>query len=79
MNQRNCIYNGIFRNTIRSMGLFTLERYSTNRTSRQSNSIVYAGNDEKYFSFLTAEAYMELQKWMQYRKDSGKEIRGNYY
>jgi hypothetical protein len=33
--------------------------------------IVYAGDDEEYFSFITVEAYMELQKWMQYRQDRG--------
>jgi integrase len=36
--------------------------------------IVYAGDEEEYFSFITAEAYNELQKWMQYRQDSGEEI-----
>ena len=39
--------------------------------------IVYAGDDEEYFSFITAEAYLELQKWMKYRQDSGEEINGN--
>jgi len=36
--------------------------------------IVYAGDDEEYFSFMTSEAYDELQKWMQYRQDSGEDI-----
>jgi hypothetical protein len=39
--------------------------------------IVYAGDDEEYFSFITQEAYYELQKWMQYRQDSGEEIHEN--
>ena len=39
--------------------------------------IVYAGDVEEYFSFITVEAYLELQKWMQYRQDSGEEINGN--
>jgi hypothetical protein len=39
--------------------------------------IVYAGDDEEYFSFITAEAYNELQKWMQYRQDGGEEIHKN--
>jgi hypothetical protein len=39
--------------------------------------IVYAGDDEEYFSFITAEAYHELQRWMQYRQDSGEEIHQN--
>lgn len=39
--------------------------------------IVYAGDNEEYFSFITTEAYYELQKWMQYRQESGEEINGN--
>ena len=39
--------------------------------------IVYAGDDEEYFSFMTSEAYDELQKWMQYRQDSGEDIHEN--
>ena len=39
--------------------------------------IVNAGDEEEYLSFITAEAYNELQKWMQYRQDSGEEIHGN--
>jgi hypothetical protein len=30
--------------------------------------IVYAGDDEEYFSFLTSQAYYEPQKWMQIGK-----------
>jgi hypothetical protein len=36
--------------------------------------IVYAGDDEEYFSFITSEAYHELKKWMAYRKESGEDI-----
>ena len=39
--------------------------------------IVYPGDDEEYFSFLTSQAYYELQKWMQYRQDSGEDIHEN--
>jgi hypothetical protein len=39
--------------------------------------IVYAGDVEEYFTFISAEAYLELQKWMQFRQDSGEEINGN--
>jgi integrase len=35
---------------------------------------VYAGSEEEYFSFITAEAYHELHKWMIYRKESGETI-----
>jgi hypothetical protein len=36
--------------------------------------IVYAGDEEEYFSFITSEAYHELKKWMTYRKESGEGI-----
>jgi hypothetical protein len=39
--------------------------------------IVYAEDDEEYFSFITPEAYCELEKWMNYRKESGEAINGN--
>ena len=39
--------------------------------------IVYAGDEEEYFSFITPEAYYELEKWMNYRHDSGEEIHEN--
>ena len=39
--------------------------------------IVYAGDEEEYFSFITPEAYYELEKWMKYRKESGEEIHEN--
>jgi hypothetical protein len=36
--------------------------------------VVYAGDQEQYLSFLTPEAFSELQKWMEFRKYSGEEI-----
>ena len=38
--------------------------------------IVYAGDQEQYFSFVSAEAYLELKKWMDFRKEAGEEITG---
>jgi hypothetical protein len=35
---------------------------------------VYAKDEEEYFSFITPEAYYELQKWICYRKNSGETI-----
>jgi hypothetical protein len=39
--------------------------------------IVYAEDEEEYFSFITPEAYHELEKWMNYRRESGEAITGN--
>ncbi|HET7149234.1 MAG TPA: hypothetical protein VFI73_12125 [Candidatus Nitrosopolaris sp.] len=39
--------------------------------------IVYAGDDEEYFSFTTPEAYCHLERWMDYRKECGENIDEN--
>ena len=36
--------------------------------------VVYAGDEEQYNSFITPEAYFELQKWMELREESGEKI-----
>jgi integrase len=36
--------------------------------------IVYAGDREEYFSFITPEAYFALKEWMDYRSEFGEEI-----
>jgi hypothetical protein len=36
--------------------------------------LVYAGDDEQYTSFMSPEAYFELNNWMEYRKESGEII-----
>jgi hypothetical protein len=36
--------------------------------------VVYAGDDEEYFSFITAEAYYQLEKWMEYRIECSENI-----
>jgi hypothetical protein len=39
--------------------------------------IVYSGEEgDEYFSFITPEAYYELEKWMEYRRSSGENISG---
>jgi integrase len=36
--------------------------------------IVYAGEDDEYFSYISAETWNELANWMNYRKNSGEII-----
>jgi hypothetical protein len=36
--------------------------------------IVYAGEAEQYFSYVSLEAWKELEKWIQYRKASGERV-----
>ena len=36
--------------------------------------IVYAGEDEEYFTFISPEAWHALEDWMNYRKGSGEII-----
>jgi integrase len=39
--------------------------------------IVYAGEDEEYFAFISKDAYNELKNWMRYRENSGELIDEN--
>jgi len=39
--------------------------------------IVYAGEDEEYFSFISKEAFDALREWMNYRQKSGELIDEN--
>ena len=36
--------------------------------------IVYAGDEEEYFTFITPEGYFEMEKWMAYRSECGEVI-----
>jgi hypothetical protein len=38
---------------------------------------VYAGDEEEYFTFITPEAFSELEKWIKYRREAGEVIDKN--
>lgn len=39
--------------------------------------IVYAGEDEQYYSFITSEAYLALKEWIDFRESYGEKITGD--
>jgi hypothetical protein len=39
--------------------------------------VVYHGDDEEYISFITPEAYFQLEGWIEYRRKSGEKIDGD--
>jgi hypothetical protein len=39
--------------------------------------IVYAGENDEYFTFISAEAYDALEKWKEYRIQSGESVEAN--
>jgi integrase len=39
--------------------------------------VVYSGEDEEYFSFITSEAYHAIQEWLRYRQSCGENIDEN--
>jgi hypothetical protein len=41
-----------------------------------SKIIVYAGDNEEYYSFITPEAYKSLRNWMDFRASYGENITG---
>jgi hypothetical protein len=38
--------------------------------------IVYGGENEQYFSFMTPEAFHSVKEWMDFRKKSGEDVNG---
>ncbi len=48
-----------------------------NSEVKAAKIIVYGGEDEEYFTFISKEAYCALKDWMKYRQDSGELIDEN--
>jgi hypothetical protein len=47
----------------------------TNEEIVAAKMIVYAGEDEEYFTFISPEAWRALKEWMSYRETSGEIIK----
>jgi hypothetical protein len=45
-----------------------------NGETMAAKMIVYAGEDEEYFTFISPEAWQALKDWMNYREKSGEQI-----
>jgi len=62
------------------LGAWDYLRWSHIIPIRRENAVVaakirvYAEDEEEYFSFITPEAYYELEKWICYRRNSGETI-----
>ena len=39
--------------------------------------VIYSGDDDEYFSFVTPEAYHSINDWMNYRRECGELINGD--
>lgn len=50
--------------------------YAPNNVLLAGKLIVYAGEPEEYFTFITPETYIALKKWMDFRKSYGEQISG---
>lgn len=51
-----------------------LKPISENGEIVAAKMIVYEGDEEQYFTFISKEAYYEVKKWMDYRSASGEHI-----
>lgn len=54
-----------------------IEPISKNGRVVAAKITVYAGEEDEYFSFVTPEAFHELEKWICYRKEAGEIIDKN--
>ncbi|HET6727234.1 MAG TPA: hypothetical protein VFH19_04300 [Nitrososphaeraceae archaeon] len=49
--------------------------YDDKKSVIAAKIIVYDGEPEQYFSFITPEAYWSLKEWMEFREKQGEKIR----
>src|SRR5262249_33310293 len=55
------------------------DRHQTNDPEKivAAKIIVYAGEEDSYFSFITPEAYFAVKEWMDHRAKAGEVITGD--
>jgi len=53
--------------------------YDEKKSVIAAKIIVYEGESDQYFSFITPEAYSSLKEWMQFRQKQGERITGDTY
>jgi hypothetical protein len=54
-----------------------MEIYSSlvkNNENIAAKPVVYAGDEEEYFTFMTLEAYSSIKEWMNFRESHGEKI-----
>jgi hypothetical protein len=72
-----CLYYGLFWYSSWCMGLLhwgDIRPIERDGKIVAAKIIVYAGEDDEYFSYISAETWNELVNWMNYRKNSGEII-----
>jgi hypothetical protein len=45
-----------------------------NNENIAAKPVVYAGDEEEYFTFMTLEAYSSIKEWMNFRESHGEKI-----
>lgn len=66
------MYYGFLWNTRWSIG--NIVPIKRNGVTVAAKIIVYAGEEDEYFAFITPEAYDELEKWKEYRIHAGEQV-----
>jgi hypothetical protein len=50
--------------------------HGNDRTIVAAKIVVYAGEDDQYYSFITSEAFLALKEWIDFRSSYGEKITG---
>jgi hypothetical protein len=53
--------------------------YNEKKVLVAAKILVYPGDEEEYYSFITPEAYNSLSEWIRFRESHGEKINGESY